>query len=59
MAVTVFGAWIVLSVVHAYVVDTYRSDAQPRDGGRDLRVLSVLGCYVAQARLPRRAPERR
>ena len=58
VAVTVFGASIVVSVVHSNVVDTYWSDASRGIAVVISAVLSVLGCYVAQARLPRRAPER-
>jgi hypothetical protein len=57
-AVTLFGVWIAVSTAYLLLADMYWSDA-----GRGVAVacsalVSVLGCYVGQAQLPRHRSDR-
>ena len=54
VGVTVFGLWIVMSTVHALFVDTYWSDVSSGVAAASSALASVVGCYIAQARLPQR-----
>jgi hypothetical protein len=54
VGVTVFGLWIVMSTVHALLVDTYWSDISSGVAVASSALASLVGCYIAQARLPQR-----
>jgi hypothetical protein len=57
-AVTVLAAWLASGQVHGLISDSFPLDA----GATTVALVSVFcslaGCYLSQARLPRRASER-
>jgi hypothetical protein len=58
VGVTVFGVSVALWIVYAIFDETFFSDAGPGLVVAVSALVSVMGCYVAQVRPPRRAPDR-
>jgi hypothetical protein len=56
VGVTVFGASIAVSILYALLVDSYWSDAARGLVAVGSVLCSLAGCYIAQARSPRRSP---